>query len=575
MAGQLWSWGGNQRGELGQGDTTTRTTPTQVGSLDTWAKISAGINFSIGLRSDGTLWAAGYNIDGELGQGDTTQRSTFTQIGSDTDWTDIACGDIQALALRADGTLWAWGNNSYGQLGLGDTTRRTSPTQVGSATNWIKIWTNRFETIGLRADGTLWSWGLNSQGGLGLGDTTQRNSPTQIGSATTWTDIACGVLFSLALRADGTLWAWGFNAFNQLGLGDTTNRLTPTQVGSATTWSKIAAGASIGLALRADGTLWSWGFNDGATYGAIGQGSTASITTPTQVGTDTDWATVAAGYSFSQAIKTNGTLWVTGLNTTGQLGRDYPTGINVFTQLGSETTWQAPAGSQLSSYAILGAAILPEAIISAASPLHPVRILMSGFINRARIAAPSPLGAPALLGDLARRAPHLYTLTAYLSGGEDCESDFPILLASFGLSKRSAAASYYSITAPFTQALLDAFDARPNGRVHIWRDGRPWESFNVGIPIRFDIGPRSASISISGTRQTTAVGSSRMTAEGHMVISEGTNSTGQLTLGLVPGYLDPRPADVVTWRGADYTVTLKKFNARSDGQTLEINGVPA
>jgi alpha-tubulin suppressor-like RCC1 family protein len=66
MNGTLWCWGGNGSGQLGQGDATSRTNPTQVGALTAWATISAG-NFNVcGTRTDGTLWCWGLNTDGEL-----------------------------------------------------------------------------------------------------------------------------------------------------------------------------------------------------------------------------------------------------------------------------------------------------------------------------------------------------------------------------------------------------------------------------------------------------------------------------------------------------------------------------
>jgi hypothetical protein len=191
-----------------------------------------------------------------------------------------------------------------------------------------------------------------------------------------------------------------------------------------------------------------------------------------------------------------------------------------------------------------------------------------------RISADSPLGSISFLAFLASRKPKFYVLSAYLSGGEDSTTDFSIPLQSFGLNKRSGQPSYYSISAPFSQALLDAFDARPNGMIHIHRDGAPWESFNISHPIRYDIGPRSSSISLSGTRQVTLSASSAMTIEPRYTLSESINSSGELTLDLVPGVFDPRPGDVITWAGDGYTVTLKKFQASAGGQTLSINAEP-
>ena len=103
---------------------------------------------------------------------------------------------------------------------------------------------------------------------------------------------------------DTTLWAWGWNAFGQLGLGDYgPDRLSPTQVGSGTDWLSVAAGGGHTLAVKADGTLWAWGASD---YGMLGLGDRSNRLSPTQVGSGTDWQSVAAGRYHTLAIQTTG-----------------------------------------------------------------------------------------------------------------------------------------------------------------------------------------------------------------------------------------------------------------------------
>jgi hypothetical protein len=246
----------------------------------------------------------------------------------------------------------------------------------------------------------------------------------------------------------------------------------------------------------------------------------------------------------------------------------------------ADASWLSTQQARISANSPLGhpsaiVSVVSLAKISAITPLGAAAILAEPYRNKARISSVSPLGNCQLLVSLAKRSAHLYVLTAYLSGGEDAMADYPIPLITFGLSKRSGAASYYSLSAPFTQDLIDAFSARPNGKIHINRDGSPWESFNVGHPIQYDIGPRSSSISISGTRQTTLSSSSRIEITPNMAQSDGINSSGELAIELVPGYVDPRPADVIVWDGIDYTVSLKKYQANAGSQTLSINAVAA
>lgn len=228
------------------------------------------------------------------------------------------------------------------------------------------------------------------------------------------------------------------------------------------------------------------------------------------------------------------------------------------------------AASPLGSPALL-VYLVAETLITADSPLGSPALLVDMVIPTVRISAASPLGDPAILAHSISRQPHIYLLSAYLSGGEDGETDYPITLRSLSLNKRSGQPSFYSIVAQFSADLLDAFTLRPNGKVHILRDGYPWESFNVGHPIQYDIGPRSSSISVSGTRQVTISTSSPLDIQPEHVSAAGVNSTGQLTLDLITGTFDPRPNDTFPWDGDDYVVMLNVCPISDALNLLSIN----
>jgi len=305
--GTLWAWGRNLQNQLGLGDNIDRLTPTQVGTDTNWRQVSTSSSHSIAIRTDGTLWVWGRNNGGQLGLNDTTNRHIPTRVGTDTNWSRVAAGSGHTLAIRTDGTLWAWGANESGQLGLNDTINRHIPTRVGTDTNWSRVEASSGHTLAIRTDGTLWVWGRNNFGQLGLNDTTNRLVPTRVGT-NIWKWISAGQDHALAIRTDGTLWVWGRNEFGQLGLGDNIDRLTPTQVGTSFGWRQVATNFMHTIAIITDGTLWAWGSNNG---GQLGLGTLTvttthcdeygfcweeittsphpSISTPIQVGTDTNW----------------------------------------------------------------------------------------------------------------------------------------------------------------------------------------------------------------------------------------------------------------------------------------------
>lgn len=96
-----YSWGRNTVGQLGLGDTTSRSSPTQVGSLTTWSKVfSFSYNAScFAIKTDGTLWSWGYNAEGQLGDGSATGKSSPVQVGVLTNWLTTAAGGYQTLAI--------------------------------------------------------------------------------------------------------------------------------------------------------------------------------------------------------------------------------------------------------------------------------------------------------------------------------------------------------------------------------------------------------------------------------------------------------------------------------------------
>jgi len=89
--GTIWAWGQNNYGQVGQEDSTEYSSPVQIGALTNWSKSGSGSNCNFGLKTDGTLWAWGYNgIYGALGLGDTTSRSSPVQVGALTTWVVIS-----------------------------------------------------------------------------------------------------------------------------------------------------------------------------------------------------------------------------------------------------------------------------------------------------------------------------------------------------------------------------------------------------------------------------------------------------------------------------------------------------
>ena len=197
---KLYTWGKGTNGALGSGSTTSRSTPTQVGTDSDWATLSVIKEAMFATKSNGTMWVWGNGGSGRLGLGNETNYSSPVQLGSLTDWPTevtstgfVAVGYDNCSIVKPNGTLWSWGSNNYGALGIGASDGECSPVQVGSLTDWSFHDHNYATGFGLKTDGTLWSWGSGTNGSPGHGNTTTYSSPVQIGSATTWITVRTDV----------------------------------------------------------------------------------------------------------------------------------------------------------------------------------------------------------------------------------------------------------------------------------------------------------------------------------------------------------------------------------------------
>lgn len=367
--GSLFGWGNNINGQTAQNTLTGATlAPARVpGIINDWVKIVLSRTYpgatiasgagALGLRSNGTLWAWGNNsvasLAGTIAQGNNFNKySVPIQIGVLTTWADIAQNENGGLAIKTDGTLWSWGTDLNGSLGHGGLSAvNYTPAQVGVATTWSKVFTSTAATFLIDTTGRLWTIGSNTNyvTGLGtnLGDTT---TITQIGSATNWLFVSSGLHGTIGIRTDGTLWTWGADQAGELAQGSVGGTYTtPTQVGALTTWATATYGADQSgtpwaMYIKTDGTLWAAGSN--STY-QTGLGTNAgNTTTLTQVGAATNWESIvcmninAGNLGGCVGLRTDGTLWSWGSNNQGQTGQGTVSGNTTSpTQIGTSTAW--------------------------------------------------------------------------------------------------------------------------------------------------------------------------------------------------------------------------------------------
>jgi len=302
----VWAWGDNTDGQLGVGNNTSSLVPVQVTALNQVVVAVTGGTagyHSLALKADGTVWAWGRNADGQLGDGTTVSKNTPTQVVGLTNVVAISGGEYHSLAVRNDGTVWAWGRNNNGQLGNGTTTNSAVPVQVTGLTGFVGVAAGRFYSMALKADSTVWTWGQNLYGQLGDGTTTNSSTVVNVAGLKA-TAIIGGAFHALAIKGDSTVVGWGRNDYGQVGDGTLTQRTSPVAVNTINQVVGITAGTNYSLAVTVDNAVWSWGRNpngqlgDGTLNGRLSPGLVLNLCS-TQCANTAQTISVTACFSYN------------------------------------------------------------------------------------------------------------------------------------------------------------------------------------------------------------------------------------------------------------------------------------
>jgi len=274
-----------------------------------------------------------YGYDGKLGLNDTNYRSSPTQVGTSFDFTglwQVTYGGSQGVFQKNTNDLFVTGYQSGGALGQNDNVKYSSPIQIPGT--WTQVTAGENVMIATKG-GDEYIWGNNRYGQLGFNNIgapvhSGISSPTQLPG--TWSSSAgktcVGSNTTYAIRTNGTLWSWGRNFTGNLGHNEggtypsyPASKSSPTQIGTNTNWNQMLhSDATSTSATKTDGTLWAWG-NNGS--GQLGQNNEVGYSSPVQI-PGTTWSRAFQLNNCCVATKTNGTLWGWGSNNYGSLGQN-------------------------------------------------------------------------------------------------------------------------------------------------------------------------------------------------------------------------------------------------------------
>src|SRR2546425_524199 len=182
-----YCWGGNGSGQLGDGTTMSQSSPVlvQTPAGVSFTALTAGTAQTCGVTAAGVAYCWGANGSGQLGDGTTTSRSTPVLVQSPPGVTSTAvgAGASHAGGVTAAGAAYCWGGNGSGQLGDGtNTTNRLTPVlvQAPAGESFKAVTAGAVHTCGVTAAGTAYCWGRNVEGQLGDGTTTDRLTPVRV-----------------------------------------------------------------------------------------------------------------------------------------------------------------------------------------------------------------------------------------------------------------------------------------------------------------------------------------------------------------------------------------------------------
>lgn len=229
-SGYLYMWGANDSGQIFNLPlkVTTPTPPLPIGTtinfnVKQWKHVACGKLHTAAIDLNNQLFLWGDNTSGQLGNSDVDQIYTLVQPYTNKSWESVSCGGSFTAAIDTDGYLYTWGDNTYGQLGINNTFIKNTVTPqrlsgIFASKRWSKVSCGSRHIAAIDTDGLVYCWGDNTDNQLSLSSESIKSSsvPIQLISELQlqkWSDVSCGFAHTILQSLDDKIFTIG-NAYN-------------------------------------------------------------------------------------------------------------------------------------------------------------------------------------------------------------------------------------------------------------------------------------------------------------------------------------------------------------------------
>jgi alpha-tubulin suppressor-like RCC1 family protein len=234
-----------------------------------FTRLSAGNSHACGVTASTTAYCWGFNGTGELGDGTTTSRSSpSAPVAGGFSWGPVSAGPFRTCGVTTAGAAYCWGQGV------------TTPAPVAEGLRFRSVTSGAGHTCGVTTDFTAYCWGANSRGQLGDGTTTSHDRPEPVAGGLTFLGLDAGVSYTCGVTTSQTVYCWGENGQGQLGDGTTSTQMSPVPVAGGLPFYSVSAGLNHTCGASTNGRIYCWGANN---YGQLGNGTTTSSSTPVAV----------------------------------------------------------------------------------------------------------------------------------------------------------------------------------------------------------------------------------------------------------------------------------------------------